>query len=566
LSPPYGFDNPTRTAMACSSDGQFIVYAAVKGNPGTQEDSRLYLRRFDQLEAKPIAGTEGGISPFLSPDNRWVGFWSNGKLMKVSIEGGVPAVLCEVPLPFGLSWGDDNQIVFASARGSGLTRISADGSKPEALSTPGRPRGECSHRLPQYLPGGKGILFTIKHHAWDHEPCVAVLEVSTRKWHVLLKDAADARYVATGHLAFLRRGTLMVVPFDPDGLAVTGQPVPAIAGIAQALNTTNSGMDTAAGQFCISRSGSMVYAPGVILPDQQNSLVWVNHKGKPEAIASFKAPFFAPRLSPDGQRIAYCSLGMEGHIWVYDLNRGTATPFTSEGMSEFPTWTPDGRRLAFDLVNTGVPNIYWQPADRSSPIEQLTHSEYFQWPASWTPDGETLAIVEVHPDSEAGDHIKLVHIRDHRVTPCLNSRFNERYPGFSPDGRWIAYVSDESGREEVYVQAFPGPGSKWQVSNEGGKEPLWSRNGRELFYWRGDQVFEVDVGTGSGFSASKPRFLFEHPGYLGMAPTRTWDISLDGQKFLMVKLDDRKPQPVTEMILVQNWFEELKRICPTGKN
>ncbi|MBZ5514226.1 MAG: serine/threonine-protein kinase, partial [Acidobacteriia bacterium] len=565
LSPPYGFDTPTRTAMAISSDGRFILYAAVKEDPGTQEKPRLYLRRLDQLEAKAIAGTEGGISPFLSPDDRWVGFWADGKLMRVSIEGGVPVALCDVHFPFGFSWGRDNQIVFAAARGSGLTRVSADGGKPETLTTPDRSKGEFSHRLPHCLPAGKGILFTIKRNAWDHEPLVAVLELGTRKWHVLLEDAADARYVATGHLAFLRRGTLMVVPFDPDRLKVIGQPVPAVANISQALNTTNSGMDTAAGQFCISTSGSLVYASGGILPDQENSLVWVDHKGKTEPIASFKAPFYAPRLSPDGQRIAYSSLGMEGHIWVYDLNRGTATQLTSEGMSEFAVWTPDGRHAVFDLVKAGVPNIYWQPIDRSSPMEQLTQSEYFQWPESWTPDGETLAFVESHPDMETGDDIQLLHLRDRRVTPFLNSRFIEDFPEFSPDGRWLAYISDESGRREVYVQAFPGPGGKWQVSNEGGTAPLWSRNGRQLFYWRQNQVFEVDVETGSGFSASKPRLLFEHPGYIGMAPTRTWDISPDGQRFLAVKMEERKPQPITELTLVENWLEELKRLAPTGK-
>jgi serine/threonine protein kinase/Tol biopolymer transport system component len=568
LSPPYGFDHPTRTAMAISSDGHFIVYSAVKENPGSQDEPRLYLRRLDRLEAKPLAGTEGGIDPFLSPDDRWVGFWANGKLMKISVEGGIPATLCDVSHPFGINWGSDNQIVFARHKSSGLSRVSADGGKPEVVTIPDKSKEEYSHRLPHCLPAGKGILFTIKRHAWDHEPRVAVLELGTRKWHVLLEDAADARYVATGHLAFLRRGTLMVVPFDPDKLQVTGQAVPALAKVSQALNTTNSGLDTGAGQFCISTSGSLVYASGGIVPDQENTLVWVDYRGKAEPIASFKAPFYAPRLSPDGQRIAYSRLGMESHIWVYDLNRATATKLTSEGMSQFAAWTPDGRRMVFDWVNTGVPNIYWQAVDGSSSMERLTQGEYHHWPGSWSPDGETLAFVQDHPDS--GVDILFLSMRDRRITPFLNSPFNEEYPEFSPDGRWIAYGSDESGRLEVYVQPFPGPGGKWQISNEGGAEPLWSRNGKQLFYRqpyyrRENQVFVVDVQTGSGFSATKPRLLFEQSGYSGMAPIRTWDISPDGQRFLMVKQEERKPQPVTELILVQNWFEELKRLAPTGK-
>jgi serine/threonine protein kinase len=570
LSPPFGFDRPTRTAMAVSGDGRFLVYAAVKENPGPQDESCLYLRRFDELEAKPIAGTEGGISPFLSPDDRWVGFWNDGKLMKVSIEGGVPAALCDISLPFGFSWGDDQQIVFAPARGAGLSRIRAEGGKPETLTVPDGSRGEFAHRLPFCLPGSKGVLFTIMRHAWDKQPRVAVLELGTRKWRVLLEDAADARYLPTGHLVFLRRGTLMGARFDPGKLEIVGQPVPTVAGIEQALSTTNSTRDAAAGQFSVSNSGSLVYAPGGVMPDQENTLVLLDRTGKPETIAPFKAPFFAPRFSPDGQRVVYTSLGMEGHIWILDLNRGAASKLTSEGLSEFAAWTPDGRRVAFDLVNSGAPNIYWQPVDGSSPMERLTQGKYFQWPGSWSPDGEILAFLEDHADTETGDDIQLLHIRDRKVTPFLNSRFEERYPEISPDGHWIAYTSDESGRNEVYVQPFPGLGAKWQVSNDGGAEPIWSRDGRELFY-RGywdqpvNQAFVVDVQTGSIFSAGKPRLLFSIQGYMGMSPIRTWDISPDGRRFLVVRMEERKSRPLTEMVLVQNWLEDVKRLVPAKK-
>jgi serine/threonine-protein kinase len=568
-SPPYGFDHPTRTAMVLSSDGRFIVYSAVKENPGAQDKSCLYLRRFDQLEAKPIAGTEGGSSPFLSPDDRWIGFWADRKLLKVPVEGGVPAVLCDVPLPYGFSWGPDNQIVFAARGASGLSRISAGGGKLEILTTPDKSKGEFAHRLPYCLPGGKGILFTIMRQPWDVQPRVAVMELATRKWHVLLEDAADARYVATGQLAFLRQGTLMVVPFDLNRLEITEQPLPAIANIAQALNTGLAECATAAGQFSISASSLMVYAAGGILPDMNGSLVWVDRQGKAEPIASFKAPFFAPRLSPDGQRIAYSTLGMEHDAWVFDLNRSTATKLTSEGLVSWVIWTPDGRRVVFDWEKTGVPNIYWQPVDGGSPMERLTKSEYSQYPGSWSPDGETLAFVESHPES--GNDIYLLNVRDRSVTPYLNSRFFEGYPEFSPDGRWMAYASNESGRCEVYVQPFPRSAGKWQVSSEGGSQPLWARNGKQLFYLWGapgsqtDQAWSVDVQTESGFSAGKPRLLFEQPGYSGGVPIRGWDISADGDRFLMVKLEERKPQPLTEIVLVQNWFEELRRLAPSKK-
>ncbi|PYV37408.1 MAG: hypothetical protein DMG06_28160, partial [Acidobacteria bacterium] len=505
-----------------------------------------------------IKGTEGGSSPFLSPDDRWVGFWMDGKLMKVSVEGGVPLALCNTDALFGASWGTDNQIVFAPQTMSGLSRVSADGGKPETLTTADRSKEEYAHRLPHCLPFGKGILFTIMRHAWDVQSCVAVMDLATRKWQVLLEHAADARYVATGHLAFLRQGTLMAVPFDPDRLQVTGQPVPVVANIAQTLNSVDSHWDTAAGQFGISSSGSLVYASGGILPDMENSLVWVNHEGKAELIASFKAPLFSPRLSPDGRLIAYETVGMESHVWVYDPNRATTTRVNSEGRATRVVWTPDGRRVVFVSWKTGVPNMYWQPVDGASSMERLTQSGYSQHPASWSPDGETLAFVEYHPEDTNYD-IWLLNVRDRRVTPFLNSRYFEGYPAFSPNGRWIAYVSDESGRREVYVQPFPGRGGKWLVSNNGG------RNGKQLFYRWEEQVWVVDVRTGPGFFVSKPRLLFEQPGYSDGNPIRAWDISPDGRRFLMVKLGDRKPQPLTEMILVQNWFEELKRLVPISK-
>ncbi len=557
------FWRPSRTAMVISSDGQFIVYSAMEGSPSPQAVPRLYLRRTDQMEAKPIAGTEGGINPFLSPDDRWVGFWADGKLMKVSIEGGVPAALCDVALPFGFSWGSDNRIVFAPSGDSGLSIVSADGGKPGGLTIPDKSKGEYGHRLPHCLPAGNAIVFTIVEDYLDVRPRLAALDLATRKWRVLLEDAADARYVAGGHLAFLRQGSLMIVPFNPDRLEVIGQPVPAVVNVMQALNVINMGYNTGSGQFSVSASGSLAYAPGGSLPDAQDSLVWMNSKGESAPIASFEAPFFAPRFSPDGQRIAYRTAGKGNQVWVYDLNRGTHTKLTSEGYANWVTWTPDGQRLVFGWSKAGIRNLFWQAADGSSPMQRLTHSEYNQYPGSWSPDGETLAFVQGHPVS--GSDILLFQMHDRKVSPFLNSEFEEMSPEFSPDGRWMLYVSNESGRNEVYVRQFPGPGGRWQISSEGGTEPLWSRNGRQMFFRRGNQVLVVDVKAGTGFSAGKPRLVFEQPGFWDSLPIRCWDISPDGLRFVMVKLGERKPQPVTKMILVQNWFEELKRLSPTGK-
>ncbi len=576
---PFGFDQPTETAVAISSDGRFLVYSAIRENPGPQDKPQLYLRRTDELEAKPIAGTEGGIGPFLSPDDRWVGFRVGGKLTKVSIDGGVPVTLTEVPVTLTAalccameswgsagSWGPDNKIVFAPGVYGPLYMVSANGGNPELLTTPDKSKGEFSHRLPHLLPDGKGVLFTIMREWYDLHPLVGVLDLKARTWRVLLEDAADARYVPTGRLVFLREGTLMVVPFDLETRQVTGQPVPAVANVMQALNIGGA-MNTAAGQFSVSNSGWLVYATGGINPDRQNSLVWVDMKGNARPVTSFEAAFWAPRLSPDGQRIAYITVGREWHAWIYDLDRRIATQLTKEGKADDALWTPDGKRLVFKWWGPGKEsNIFEQAADGSSLMERLTASENHQVPVSFSPDGATLAFVERNP--ETGWDINLLDMKTRKVTSFLSSKADEMNPEFSTDGHWMAYVSNESGRREVYVRPFPGPGGKWQISAEGGASPFWSRDGKHLFYIAPmeDEYWTTDVQTDGTFSASKPRFLFKSggdfdSGYLFPAV----DISLDGKRFLIVKQGDRKAQPVTELILVQNWLEDLKRLSPTGK-
>ena len=559
---PSEFWRPSRTAVAISSDGRFVVYSAIEGNPSPQAVPRLYIRRTDRMEAKPVAGTEGAINPFLSADDRWIGFWANGRMAKVSVEGGVPAILCDVSLPFGASWGTDNNIVSSSGVNAGLFSVSADGGKPEALTTPDKTKEEVGHRLPHYLPDGKGVLFTIMRDSWDTQPNVALLDLKTRRWRVLVEDAADACYVPTGHLVFLRRGTLMAVTFNLSTLDVTSQPLPVAANVMQAINSTRSTENTCAGQFSISDSGWLSYVPGGVVPDMENSLVWVNQSGTAQPLVSFKAPFIWPRLSPDGQRIAYATIGTEWRVHVYDLARNTVSQLTGEGKSNCVTWTADGKRLIFHWWKSGQANLYWQPADGSSPMERLTTSDYLQWPGSLTPDETTLAFVE---DAPGARDILLLDMRSRQVTPFLNSKPVEQNPELSPDGRWIAYSSDESGREEIYVRSFPNPSGKWKISLAGGTEPLWARDGKQLFYRWQDQAWALDVRMDRGFTPDKPRLLFDQPGYRMSNPLRCWDISLDGQRFLMVKLDERKPQPVTEMILVQNWFEELKRLAPAGK-
>jgi hypothetical protein len=552
---------PSYTAMAISGDGMFVVYSAIEENPGPQVKPRLYLRRMDQSVAMPIAGTEDGVNPFLSPDNRWVGFWSDGKLKKVPVEGGVATALCDVTgYAYGASWGRDNSIVFADGFVTPhLSRISAGGGKPEILAKPDPKRDEYRYCLPSWLPNGKAVLFTIMRHTVDAQPSVALLRLDTQDRHVLLQDAADVRYVPTGHLVFLRQGALMSVRFDPVRLELEGQPVALVNNVMQAFYPASVAYHTGAGQFGISETGSLIYAPGAVLPDQKNSLVWVDQKGVEQAVTSLQFPFAVPRLSPDGRKIAYAV--NESQVWVHDLDRGTNSRLNVERLAGHPIWTPDGGRLLFQYQKSQLWNLFWQPYDGSSPMQQLATSEYPQFPGSFSRDGKKVVFVEWHED--AGGDIAVVDVDSGKVAPFANNpKFSEAQPVFSPDGRWIAYTSDESGRYEVYVQPFPGPGGKYPVSSEGGDQPLWARNGKQLFYRRQDQVWVVDVQTNNGFVTGRPRLLFEKSGYAGYIPVRCWDLPLDGQRFLMVKRDQNKPSPATEMVLIQNWLEELKRRIP----
>jgi serine/threonine protein kinase len=559
---PTVMERPSRNALAISSDGKLVVYSAIEENAGPQAKPQLYLRRMNQREAKGIAGTEGGINPFLSPDNRWVGFWADGKLKIIPLEGGVATMLCESPRIFGANWGRDNKIVFSDGEMSGLLRVSAEGGKPEIITKPDPKREESSHRLPFCLPNGKGILFTIMRHAWDPEPWIAVLRSDTREWQTLLQDAADARYLPIGYLVFLRQGTLMAVRFDQAGLRIIGQPVALVENVRQTFSG-NSGANTAAGQFAISETGSLIYAEGGIDKPLMNSLVWLDLTGIEQEVTPLRFPYEGPRLSPDGKRIAYLARIRNWQSYVYDLERNTNSRLIGEGVASFPIWSPDGNRLMFGWIRLRTQNLYQQEYDGSSPMERVTTSEFTQDAGSWSSDGQKVALVEAHPDT--GNDIAILDTPSGLVTPFLDSQFDERYPDFSPNGHWIAYTSDESNRDEVYVRAFPGPGIKLQVSSQGGIQPLWARSGKQLFYRWGDQVWGVEVRTEGNFTVGKPHLLFEKPGYSIDAPIRGYDLSLDGQRFLMVKLDQRKPTPVTEMILVQNWFEELKRLAPASK-
>jgi eukaryotic-like serine/threonine-protein kinase len=345
----------------------------------------------------------------------------------------------------------------------------------------------------------------------------------------------------------------MAVPFDSERLQVKGSGVPVVDGILQA---------TVGWQYSISATGSLVYIPGAAQTEQRK-LVWVSRPGTEQPLTAPSHVYEYPRISPDGQRLAVTIAEQGNQIWLYDLARDTLTRLTFGGNSnQRPAWTPDGKRIAFTSNKEGPLNIFWQLADGSGGLERLTTSDLAQHARSFSPDGQLLAYEEVSPAT--GVDLWVLRMSDRKAQPFLRTAFTETVPSFSSDGRWLAYTSNESGRNEIYVQRYPGPGGKWQISTEGGTEPVWNPNGRELFYRSGDKMMTVEVTTQPSFSMGKPRKMFQGPYVPTRATTPFYDVSPDGQRFLMLKPTEQAQAP-TQINVVLNWFEELKEKVPTGK-
>jgi serine/threonine protein kinase/Tol biopolymer transport system component len=530
-------------ALALTPDGTHLAYVAAQG--GTQQ---LYLRALDSLEAKPIPGTEGAVNPFFSPDGQWLGFFAGGKLKKVSVNGGAALTLGDAVNPGGASWGSQGMIAFSPTSVGVLQQVPDAGGAPQPLTR--FEKGELAHRWPEFLPGGQAVLFAGGFFGGSK---IAVHAIGKGDRHDLVQGGTSPHYATSGHLVYLQAGNLMAVPFDPERLAVTGSAIPAVEGV---LQSPFSG----AAQYSFSSTGTLVYVPGDN-QSGQSKLVWVNRNGAEQPLAAPVRVYLHPRLSPDGRRVAVAITEQDAQVWLYDL-RENWTRLTFGGNNTlFPAWTPDGKRIAFSSAKDGPNNLFWQLADGSGGLERLTTSEYLQAPNSWSPDGQLLAFIEVNPTT--GRDIWVLRLGDRKAQPFLRTPFNETAPRFSPDGRWLAYVSDESGRNEIYVQSYPGPGGQRLISTEGGTEPLWNQNGRELFYRSGNKMMAVEVTTQPSFSAGTPKALFEGP-YQPSPVLNNYDVSPDGQRFLMLKPSEQAASP-TQINVVLNWFEELKQKVPPGK-
>jgi serine/threonine protein kinase/Tol biopolymer transport system component len=555
LPPGETLDFEIGPSVVLSPDGTQLVYVAQK-----EETTQLYLRPIHEFEAQPISGTEGARGPFFSPDGNWVAFHADGKLKKVSLLGGTPQLICDAKSGLGGTWSEDGTIYFGDWKKASLIRVPAAGGDPELLAAGLRMVNEetfeHSYFWPEILPGAKNLLYTIWNKPQDMN--VAVYSLEGKEHKTLIERGGHARYLSPGFLVYTWQGDLMAVPFDLEKLEVTGSPELIFGGIQRG--------DRGLANFALSDSGSLVFVQGSVKP-LENGLVWVDLEGNAEHLPFPLALYQSPRFSPDGRQLVVSRLENLPNLWIYGLERGTSRRLTGEEGAEYwAIWTPDGKRIVFNSTQTGHPAIplFWKPADGSRPAELFTEGKNHQQPKSWSADGKVMAITE-GLDPETGIDIFIVNIEgDRKPEPFLNSRFNESQPLFSPDGRWIAYVTDESGRDEVYVRPYPGPGDLISISTDGGMEPAWSPDGKVLYYrdFSGDKMMAVSFVTEPGLRVGKPRLLFEGK-YFGGAPWgRNYDISPDGTRFIMITDESQSERP-TQINLILNWAEELKRLIPS---
>jgi serine/threonine-protein kinase len=549
--------------FAFSLDGMHLAY--VGGYPNTL----IYHRRLNELEFKPIAGTEGGNNPFFSPDGKWVGFFADGRLKKVPVAGGPVVMLTDNvgSWPAGGIWETDDSILFQLAWSSGIARTnaSASGAASETLFAPDRKQNERGLLWPQRLPANDLVLFTAYsgNIASSNDSRIAIARLGDRSKRTILTGGTYGRYLSTGHLIYGYDGKLMAAPLDLEKLKLDGSAVPVLEGI---LMNPYSG----ATHFGVSNTGDLVYVPGSMIKGR-DSLVLVDRNGKQQLIdlprgENESHSIQDPNVSPDGSRIAIHMLKTNDDIHVYDFSSGTLTRFTFEdGDERSPVWAPDGTKMAYMSEPGPICQMFLKSVSGNISPEPIFGGEYPRYPFSFSPDGKTLAFVENHP--KTGWDIWTGPIKgEGQPKPFLQTGHSESCPAFSPDGKWMAYQSDKSGRMQVYVTSFPDGRAEKQISLDGGAEPRWGPSGKELFYLNGNRFMFVETSLQPTFSAAKPLILFTiDPSVYrveGM-PNTSYAIIPDGKRFVFIK--QTPVSPVTQVILVENWFEELKRLVPTGK-
>jgi serine/threonine-protein kinase len=604
---------PRSGGLTFSNDGASLAYVVARG-----EQRQVYLRRIGDTESRPMPGTEGLMgAPVFSPDGQWLAFWQNAKWKKVSLSGGPPLPMFDAP-PGGAptaAWGSDDTLVFGVAPAS-LMRVSAAGGAPQDLPIIDPQRMERWGGEPQFLPDRKTVLFSMRTSDVDsfNDYRIAAYSLESKERKILVEGGTKATYLPNGQLVYMRAGSLWAAPFDLMKLAVIGRAVPVLHDVYE------NAVDGTA-QFAISAMGALAYAPGGEVAGARR-VVWVDRRGQEEALPVPPRSYLHPRISPNGRQILIEVEGPNHDVFLFDMARSALTKVTSDGSSHAPLWTADGRQITF---RAGMPDpftMWWMPSDRSGPAERLAAIQMpqigFTRPAAmqsggsmsgsttsmpsampqpqasmpssmpgassttppampqggamsntvqqsagaWSPNGRVLAFTQVNPGTEGDIYVLDVGGRSARA--FAQTKFNEGSPRFSPDGQWISYSSDESGQSEIYVQEFPGPGPKIQVSTEGGTDAVWKPNGGELYYRNGDRMMVVSIDTRPTFRPGRPRLLWEgryNHGQNSMCGppgpgSSNYDVTADGERFLMVKEGERDAPP-TEIRVVPNWADEV---------
>ena len=539
-------------AFALAPDGRRIAYVAIRNGIRT-----IYLRELDHESPQALAGSEGADQPFFSPDGRWIGFFAEGKLKKIPVAGGAPVVLCDATNPRGGAWLPDNSIVFAPSPASVLLRLPATGGTPQPVSTLDRQLNEASHRWPHVLPGGRAILYaagpTVTARDWIEAHIVAQ-SIDTGDRRQVAPHGTFPHFAPSGHLLYVQSGIVYAQAFDPVRLDVAGDAF-------SILNRTTRGGGSNGGAFewAVSSSGLMVYVPGF---ESEAQIVLVDRRGTERVLQPGGAYYGGPRLSPDGQQLALTIAGaVDSEVWIHDIVRGTSSRLTSGGRNLWPVWSPDGTQVAYASSRAGSTNVYWRRADGAGAEEQLTSTQYTYFPQSWSAHHAALLLSGTGPQSSIQVALLSSHGNRQPVPVPIDGAL---MPGFSADGQWLAYASNTSGRNEVYVRPYPGPGPTLQVSTSGGDEPLWAGQGHELFFRHGDDIMSVDLRpVGSRMSAGSARTLFSGRYALGSVRTG-YDVSADGQTFVMLKLLQPR-ENMSQFNLAINWFDAIKQGTPAGR-
>jgi serine/threonine-protein kinase len=531
---------PFLPSLALDPTGSMMVFVGHTDPDTTQ----LYLRRLDSFESSPIPGTEGAWSPFFSPDGTQLGFVDEGQLVRIPLSGGVGVPLCRMAKGFGATWSEDGTIVFSGAGSGGLSWVPASGGEVEPLTHPQPTAGEIGHWWPQILPGGDTVIYTI----WSTTLAtakLAALSLDTGESRVLLEGASHAHHVPSGHLVFATSEGILASRFDPASLELTG---PLLEINDQAAFHPMIGLV----QLAVAGNGTMAHLPPVATGNARE-LVQLDSTGTERTLATGPFLFRNMDLDKTGRQMAVTVLdGIRSDVWISPLAEPSLTRFTFAGFNIEPRWTPDGASVTFASNRDGPFNIYQKSATGGGPAERLISSDLHQYPQAWSPDGRTLLYVEAHPDTGYDLWLLNAEEADRPRTPFLCSPDNEVLATLSPDGRWLAYQSDDTGGWEVYVRSFPEGNGPWQVSERGGSQPFWSSDGTLLYYWDFPRLVVQKVGSSTGLVLGTRQTLMNRQDLDKICPLPT------GHRFLAIREMAQDPH-LTEIRVVLGWSNELER-------